>query len=125
MVYRIFVEKKPGLAHEAEALLYDLREVLRVEGLKDVRIFNRYDAENISEELFEYAVHTVFSEPQIDKAVRRLHLCGGISSGTVRPESLFGRRMHSDYFQRRTTDGQNRQSLCLIRKADRRSCFSD
>ncbi len=72
MVYRIFVEKKPGLAHEAEALLYDLREVLRVEGLKDVRIFNRYDAENISEELFEYAVHTVFSEPQIDKAVRRL-----------------------------------------------------
>ena len=61
MVYRIFVEKKPGLAHEAEALLYDLREVLRVEGLKDVRIFNRYDAENISEELFEYAVHTVFS----------------------------------------------------------------
>ena len=72
MVYRIFVEKKPGLAHEAETLLYDLREVLRVEGLKDVRIFNRYDAENISEELFEYAVHTVFSEPQIDKAVRRL-----------------------------------------------------
>ena len=72
MVYRIFVEKKPELAHEAEALLYDLREVLRVEGLKDVRIFNRYDAENISEELFEYAVRTVFSEPQIDKTARRL-----------------------------------------------------
>ena len=72
MVYRIFVEKKPELAHEAEALLYDLREVLRVEGLKDVRIFNWYDAESISEELFEYAVRTVFSEPQIDKTARRL-----------------------------------------------------
>ncbi len=72
MVYRIFVEKKSGLAHEAAALLHDLKEVLQIENLKDVRIFNRYDAENITEELFEYAVKTVFSEPQIDKAVRRL-----------------------------------------------------
>lgn len=72
MVYRIFVEKKPGMAHEAEALLHDLREVLRIEGLKDVRIFNRYDAENISEELFEYTVQTVFSEPRIDRVFRRL-----------------------------------------------------
>ncbi len=72
MVYRIFVEKKPGLAHEASALLHDLKEVLQIENLKDVRIFNRYDAENITEELFDYAVNTVFSEPQIDVASKKL-----------------------------------------------------
>ncbi len=37
-----------------------------IESLVDVRIFNRYDAENITEELFEYAKKTVFSEPQLD-----------------------------------------------------------
>ncbi len=66
MVYRVFVEKKKELANEAKALLSDVRTLLGIEGLKDVRIFNRYDAENISEELFEYAKKTVFSEPQLD-----------------------------------------------------------
>ena len=66
MVYRVFVEKKKELANEAKALLSDVRTLLGIESLKDVRIFNRYDAENISEELFEYAKKTVFSEPQLD-----------------------------------------------------------
>ena len=72
MVYRIFVEKKQGLANEAETLTHDIRQILRIDGLKSVRIFNRYDAENISEELFEYAVRTIFSEPQLDTVTRRL-----------------------------------------------------
>ncbi len=66
MVYRIFVEKKKELANEAKALLGDARNLLGVSGLTDVRILNRYDAENITEELFDYAVRTVFSEPQLD-----------------------------------------------------------
>ncbi len=66
MVYRIFVEKKPGLDNEARALLNDARTLLGIENLRRVRIFNRYDAENISEELFRSAVRTVFSEPQLD-----------------------------------------------------------
>ncbi len=68
MVYRIFVEKKKGLANEAMALLSDARTLLGIKALTDVRIFNRYDAENITEELFDYAVKTVFSEPQLDIA---------------------------------------------------------
>ena len=68
MVYRIFVEKKKELAHEAKALLSDLRTFVGIEGLRDVRILNRYDAENITAELFDYAVRTVFSEPQLDIA---------------------------------------------------------
>jgi len=66
MVYRVFVEKKKELANEAKALLSDARLLLGIKALEDVRIFNRYDAENISEELFEYAKKTVFSEPQLD-----------------------------------------------------------
>ena len=66
MVYRVFVEKKKELAFEAKALLSDAITLLGIEKLQDVRLFNRYDAENISEELFAYAKKTVFSEPQLD-----------------------------------------------------------
>ena len=66
MVYRIFVEKKPGFANEAEALKKDLKDILHIKGINQIRILNRYDVENISRDLFDYAVKTVFSEPQID-----------------------------------------------------------
>lgn len=66
MVYRVYVEKKPEIAHEAKSLLKEANELLSIKGLEDVRIINRYDAENITEELFNYAVKTVFSEPQLD-----------------------------------------------------------
>ena len=66
MVYRIYVEKKQGLENEARALQNDLRELLGIKGLEKVRILNRYDCEGIDEELFDYAVNTVFSEPQLD-----------------------------------------------------------
>ena len=66
MVYRIFVEKKKELAHEAKALRSELRNLLGIKSLNDVRILNRYDVENISEKLYGEAVRTVFSEPQLD-----------------------------------------------------------
>ncbi len=68
MVYRIFVEKREGLQNEAKALLSDVNHLLSIRSLTDVRVINRYDAENISEELFRYAVGAVFSEPQLDIA---------------------------------------------------------
>ncbi len=66
MVYRVFVEKKPELANEARALLSDARTLLGILSLEKVRLLNRYDAENIDAALFDYAVKTVFSEPQVD-----------------------------------------------------------
>ena len=66
MVYRVFVEKKKELANEAKSLCEDIRNLLRIASIEDVRILNRYDVENISRELFDYAVKTVFSEPQLD-----------------------------------------------------------
>ncbi len=68
MVYRVFVEKRPELAHEAKALLNDARAFLGIRNLTGVRIINRYDAEEITGELFDYATKTVFSEPQLDIA---------------------------------------------------------
>ena len=76
MVYRIYVEKKAELANEAKALLNDARSLLGVTGLTNVRLFNCYDAENITEELFNYAVKTVFSEPQLDIATADVDLSG-------------------------------------------------
>ncbi len=66
MVYRIYSEKKKELTNEAKALLNDARELLGVRGLTGVRLINRYDAENITEETFRKARDTVFSEPQQD-----------------------------------------------------------
>ena len=68
MVYRVFVEKKQGLDNEARSLCADAANLLGVRNLQKVRILNRYDAEGISRELFDAAVPTVFSEPQVDIA---------------------------------------------------------
>ncbi len=78
MVYRIYVEKKPGLDNEARSLLNDARTLLGIESLRQVRILNRYDAENISEELFASAVRTVFSEPQLDLATPEADTAGAV-----------------------------------------------
>jgi phosphoribosylformylglycinamidine synthase len=65
-VFRIYVEKKPQFAVEAKAVLADLKTSLRLDGLKNVRILNRYDAQGLSEEDFKLAIPTVFSEPPVD-----------------------------------------------------------
>ena len=66
MVYRVYVEKKPEQTHEADGLLREIQDFLQIKALDSVRVLNRYDAENLTKELFDYAVSTVFSEPQVD-----------------------------------------------------------
>ena len=72
MVYRIYVEKKEELANEARELAGEARDFLGILSLEKVRILNRYDVENIDKELFDQAVHTVFSEPQLDQTFEHL-----------------------------------------------------
>ena len=72
MVSRVYVEKKPGFDVEAKALEKELREILGISGLEDLRLVNRYDVEGISDKLFEACVPTVFSEPQSDVTCRDL-----------------------------------------------------
>lgn len=76
MVYRIYVEKKKAFAHEAASLKNDIVKLLQIQNLQDLRIVNRYDVENLDRELFDYAVSTVFSEPQIDDAYETLDFAG-------------------------------------------------
>ncbi len=76
MVYRVFVEKKEGLANEAMGLLNEAKHLLGMDNLQALRLFNRYDAEKISRELFDASVRTVFSEPQLDNVYDSLQLPG-------------------------------------------------
>ena len=72
MVYRVYVEKKPGLDHEAQALKGDLQSLLGIRGLANARLFNRYDVEDIGRPLFEQLKTTVFAEPQLDAVTEEL-----------------------------------------------------
>ncbi len=76
MVYRIYVEKKPELANEAKSLLSEFRTLIGITSLEEVRVFNRYDADNITKKLFDEAVSTVFSEPQLDIATENINTEG-------------------------------------------------
>ncbi|MDE6909651.1 MAG: phosphoribosylformylglycinamidine synthase, partial [Lachnospiraceae bacterium] len=65
-VKRIYVEKKESFAVKARELEEELKGYLGIAGLKKVRIFIRYDVENISDAIFEKACSSVFSEPPVD-----------------------------------------------------------
>ena len=69
-VKRIYVEKKPGFAVKAQELKEDLINYLNMGGIEEVRMFIRYDVENLSGEVFEQACRTVFSEPPVDLLYR-------------------------------------------------------
>ncbi|MBO5354631.1 MAG: phosphoribosylformylglycinamidine synthase [Clostridia bacterium] len=77
MVYRVFVEKKPELAHEANGLCSELKNLVGIEALEKVRVINRYDVENIDGALFRQAVRTIFSEPQLDIVTDAVDAKGG------------------------------------------------
>ena len=66
MVYRVYVEKRAELANEAKALFGELKNLLGIKGLKEVRLFNRYDVENLDKDVFDSISKTVLSEPQLD-----------------------------------------------------------
>ena len=85
MVYRVYVEKKPGLDNEARGLLSDARDFLGIRGLEKVRLLNRYDLENLSESLFETAVKEVLSEPPVDRTFGSLE---AVREGTE-PAAVF------------------------------------
>jgi len=77
LVYRVYVEKRQGLDNEAKDLFAELKGLLGISGLKNVRILNRYDVEDISEELFETACRSVFAEPQLDVLTREMPCTDG------------------------------------------------
>ncbi len=65
-VKRIYVEKKPPYAVRAKELKEELKNYLGLKNLSGVRVLIRYDVENISEETYQKALGTIFSEPPVD-----------------------------------------------------------
>lgn len=65
-VFRIYVEKKEAFAVKANSICKDLKSSLHLDGLKNVRVLNRYDVEGITEDVFQKASVTIFSEPAVD-----------------------------------------------------------
>ncbi|MDD7384897.1 MAG: phosphoribosylformylglycinamidine synthase [Actinomycetaceae bacterium] len=72
MVYRIYVEKRPELAHQAHALLATVHQQLGFADVRSVRVLNRYDVEGISAAVFAACIPTVFSEPPVDRVFATL-----------------------------------------------------
>ena len=65
MIRRIFVEKKPEFAIAAKELKDEMAAYLGISA-DTVRALVRYDIENVSDETYEKAKVTVFSEPPVD-----------------------------------------------------------
>ncbi len=64
-VRRIYVEKKKPFAVKENELHEEFKNYLGI-SVDEVKVFIRYDVENISDECFEKACKTVFSEPPVD-----------------------------------------------------------
>lgn len=77
MVYRVYVEKREEVAVEAASLAADLRTLLQIDGLSSLRLWNRYDLEKISPDLFDLSVKTILSEPQLDHVTYTLPEANG------------------------------------------------
>ncbi len=76
MVRRVYVEKKAPYAVRAKELKEEIRRYLGITALQDVRVLIRYDVENLSEETYQMALGTVFSEPPVDDRYEESFPCG-------------------------------------------------
>ena len=95
MVYRIYVEKKPGFDVEATGLKNELTSLLGIQSLTGLRLLNRYDVEGIDEELFNQCANTVFSEPPVDNTYAELPASDGVSFAVEYLPGQFDQRADS------------------------------
>jgi len=68
-IWRCYVEKRNGFDVEAKSAQTELREVLGLSGVS-VRIFNRYDIQNLPPDKQGSVISTVLSEPMSDICYR-------------------------------------------------------
>ena len=66
-VKRIYVEKKAPYAVKARELKEEAGSYLGMETVSAVRVLIRYDMEHLSDETYERAKRTIFSEPPVDE----------------------------------------------------------
>lgn len=65
-MYRLYVERRAGFENEARSYLSQINGFLGISSVTGVRYLNRYDIENVSDEVAKIAATRIFSEPQSD-----------------------------------------------------------
>ena len=70
-IRRLYVRKKEGFRQGEESLTSQLNEVLG-NRLAETAVYHRYDVDGLTEEDYEKAVATVFSEPPVDSVEEAL-----------------------------------------------------
>ncbi|MDS1004392.1 phosphoribosylformylglycinamidine synthase [Clostridium sporogenes] len=62
----LFVEKKEQFRVESKKVLKDFRLSLNMKNIEDIRILNRYNISGVSDEEYNLAKYTIFSEKTVD-----------------------------------------------------------
>ena len=65
-MFRIYIERKEGFRNEAARLYSEIKNFLGISDVTGVRYLNRYDVENVVEQVASAAATRIFSEPQSD-----------------------------------------------------------
>ena len=65
-MYRFYIERKEGFRVEANRIYSEINSFLGISGVTEVRYLNRYDIENVSDDVAKVAATRIFSEPQSD-----------------------------------------------------------
>src|SRR5690554_3560983 len=66
IVRRIYVEKREPYAVRAKEFKDELERFLGINGVKSVRVLNRYTIENISDDTYRDALTTVFMDSPVE-----------------------------------------------------------
>ena len=66
IVKRVFVEKKGAYDIESKKLFEELKHDLHILGLNKVKVVQRYDVQDVDENIFEDAKKMIFAEPPVD-----------------------------------------------------------
>ena len=65
VVFRCYVEKRPGFDITAKAVQAEVKGILGLRDI-DIRIFNRYDVQNLPGDKWPDVMNTVLNEPMCD-----------------------------------------------------------
>lgn len=65
-IHRIYTAKKPEFSIKDSRVLEDIKVSLKVENLKGLKVYNRYDISRIDQEVLHSCLDIVFYEPIVD-----------------------------------------------------------
>ena len=65
-VYRVYVEKRKEFAVEANEMIANIKNQLKMSSLSSLAIVHRYDVQGISENVLKQGIPTILSEPMVD-----------------------------------------------------------